>query len=214
MAYPIEINWYETAVLFEAVLIGLLIGVEREYHHKPAGVRTLLLTTVGSCIFTMLSTKMGITNPDRIAANIVTGVGFLGAGAIFQAKNKVNGLTTATTIWVCAALGMAAGSGHQRLAIGGTAITIFVLSFLVFLERFIAKINQVRHIRIGFHKEAFSTERIEQLFSKHRIQYFQENLIMREEVIEIYWRITGTKKNQKALATEMLSQRQLLRVEF
>ncbi|MGS0014437.1 MgtC/SapB family protein, partial [Escherichia coli] len=99
---------------------GLLIGVEREYKNKAAGLRTLMLVTTGSCIFTIISMQIGIANPDRLAANIVTGIGFLGAGAIFKDENRVSGLTTATTIWICAALGMAVGAGLIKVAILGT----------------------------------------------------------------------------------------------
>ena len=129
-----------------AMVIGLIIGVEREYRSKPAGLRTLMLVSVGSCIFTMLSVKIGINNPDRLAANIITGIGFLGAGAIFKDDNRVSGLTTATTIWVCAALGMSVGSGYIFLAFAGAAAVLCVLSLLVFAEHYIDTRSGTREI--------------------------------------------------------------------
>ena len=91
---PIEIR----QILLAAVL-GAFIGAEREYRNKSAGFRTVILITVGSAIITILSIHIGGNNPDRIAANIVQGIGFLGAGAIFRDENRVSGLTTAATIW-------------------------------------------------------------------------------------------------------------------
>src|ERR1700743_1463519 len=89
-----------------SAIIGCLVGLEREVRRKPAGFRTLSLICVGATIFTICSYKLGvIDNRDRIAANIITGVGFLGAGVIFRNKDAVSGITTAATTWIAAALG-------------------------------------------------------------------------------------------------------------
>src|SRR5688572_10998503 len=99
--------------LLISVLIGIIIGGEREYRNKSAGFRTIILICLGSTIFTILSGKIGDdTGASRVAANIVTGIGFLGAGAIMREGLTVQGLTTASTIWVAAALGMAVGGGE------------------------------------------------------------------------------------------------------
>jgi putative Mg2+ transporter-C (MgtC) family protein len=95
-----------------AVVIGGIIGMEREIHSKAAGLRTITLITIGATIFTILSEKFGDPSTSRIAANIVTGIGFLGAGVILFAEGKLKGLTTASSIWVAAALGMAVGVGE------------------------------------------------------------------------------------------------------
>ena len=98
--------------ILASTAVGALIGLEREYRSKSAGLRTFTLISVGCTIFTILSEKMGMkTSPDRIAANVVTGIGFLGAGVIFKMDDRVKGLTTATIIWVTASLGMAIGDG-------------------------------------------------------------------------------------------------------
>ena len=103
-----------------STVVGALIGLEREYRSKSAGLRTFTLICVGSTIFTIISEKMGMnTSPDRIAANIVTGIGFLGAGVIFKMDDRVKGLTTATIIWVTASLGMSIGDGHILLSFLG-----------------------------------------------------------------------------------------------
>jgi putative Mg2+ transporter-C (MgtC) family protein len=115
--------------LLLALVLGGLIGAERELRHKSAGFRTNILIAIGSAIFTIMSVALADRNgdPGRIAAQIVTGIGFLGAGAILRTGGGVHGLTTAATVWVNAALGIAAGAGEYRLAIIGGAITLAVL---------------------------------------------------------------------------------------
>jgi putative Mg2+ transporter-C (MgtC) family protein len=120
-----------------AVALGGIVGMEREYRHKPAGLRTNILIALGSAIFSVLSIELGgpAGSPDRIAAQVVTGIGFLGAGAILRSGREVHGLTTAATIWINAAVGMAAGLGAYSLAAGSTAVTVIVLAGLPLIER-------------------------------------------------------------------------------
>jgi putative Mg2+ transporter-C (MgtC) family protein len=120
-----------------AVALGGAIGLEREYHHKPAGLRTNMLIALGSALFSILSVQLGAGagSPDRIAAQVVTGIGFLGAGAILRSGENIHGLTTAATIWVNAAIGMAAGLGAYAVAAGAAALTLIVLAILPSIER-------------------------------------------------------------------------------
>jgi putative Mg2+ transporter-C (MgtC) family protein len=124
--------------LLLAAGLGAAIGLEREYRQKPAGLRTNILIAVGSALFTMLSGLMGheAGTADRIAAQIVTGIGFLGGGAILRSRNSVHGMTTAATIWVNAAIGMAAGAGHFVLATFAAALTLVVLAVLPPIETY------------------------------------------------------------------------------
>ena len=117
--------------------LGGAIGLEREYHHKPAGLRTNMLIALGSALFSILSVEWGAGagSPDRIAAQVVTGIGFLGAGAILRSGENIHGLTTAATIWVNAAIGMAAGLGSYVVAASAAALTLIVLAILPFIER-------------------------------------------------------------------------------
>src|SRR5262249_33409635 len=104
---------YEILIRFVlAAIWGGLVGAEREYRSKAAGFRTMIMISMGSCLFTMLSILIGGSTPDRIASNIVTGIGFLGAGVIFRGETKVNGSTTAASIWAVAAVGMGIGGGY------------------------------------------------------------------------------------------------------
>jgi len=120
--------------LLLAAALGGAIGLEREYRHKPAGLRTNMLIALGSALFSVMSIDLGAAagSPDRIAAQVVTG---LGAGAILRSGENVHGLTTATTIWVNAAIGMAAGLGAYAVASVAAAITLVVLAFIPVTER-------------------------------------------------------------------------------
>jgi putative Mg2+ transporter-C (MgtC) family protein len=120
-----------------AALMGGLIGMEREFRDKPAGLRTNILICVGSTLFMSISTTVAQVlggDPTRIAAQIISGIGFLGAGAVLQSHGFVLGLTTAATIWVVAGIGMALGSGMYSLAIFVTAMSIVTLYALSFVE--------------------------------------------------------------------------------
>jgi putative Mg2+ transporter-C (MgtC) family protein len=113
-----------------AVVFGAAIGLEREISGKAAGLRTNVLICLGAAVFTIISKRMGITanaSTTRIAAQIVTGVGFLGAGAILQDRGGIHGLTTAATIWLVASIGMASGAGFYTLAVISTFVAIVVL---------------------------------------------------------------------------------------
>ena len=125
--------------LLLAAVLGALLGLERELRQKSAGLRTNILIAVGSALFTIASIVLAPAgaDPTRIAAQIVTGVGFLGAGAIMRTGEHVQGLTTAAAVWVNAAVGVAAGGGHYHLAFLGAAVTLLVLIVLPPIEGFI-----------------------------------------------------------------------------
>jgi putative Mg2+ transporter-C (MgtC) family protein len=121
--------------LLLAAGLGAALGLEREMRQKPAGLRTNMLIAVGSALFSLMSVQLTPQGgaDDRIAANIVTGVGFLGGGAILRSGREVLGMTTAATIWVNAAIGMA---GESTMAISATGITLMVLGVLPPIERY------------------------------------------------------------------------------
>jgi putative Mg2+ transporter-C (MgtC) family protein len=120
-----------------ALALGLCIGAEREFRGHPAGLRTMALISAGSCMFTglgLIPFSGQTVDPTRIAAQIVTGVGFLGAGSILRQGELVRGLTTAASIWVAASLGMAVGFGYFFVAVFVTAVVVIVLFALKPLE--------------------------------------------------------------------------------
>ncbi len=130
--------------LLLAAVLGGVVGFEREISGKAAGLRTNLLICVGSALFTELSMGFATladgsgfrSDPGRIAAQVVSGIGFLGAGTIIQSRGRISGLTTAATVWVVAAIGMAVGAGAYLPAVGTTVLVMFSLLVLVKLERF------------------------------------------------------------------------------
>jgi putative Mg2+ transporter-C (MgtC) family protein len=114
--------------LLLAAVLGAIIGFQRERAHRPAGLRTHILIATGAALFTLISTYAFPTaDPSRIAAGVVTGIGFLGAGTILHRTRVVEGLTTAASIWAVAAIGMAAGSGLYILSVVATVIVFIVL---------------------------------------------------------------------------------------
>lgn len=137
-----------------AVVCGLIIGLDRESKGKPAGLRTLVLICVGSCIFTQGSVLVSVHtgDPGRIAAQIVSGIGFLGAGAILQKSQQgyIAGLTTAASIWVTAAVGMLAGLGHYVISFLGTFIVIAALQGFGHLEGYLFYDSNVETRKIYF----------------------------------------------------------------
>ena len=132
-------NWpNDVLCIVLAVVFGGAIGLEREIRGKAAGLRTNVLICLGAAVFTMISRQMGAGQEGamtRIAAGVVTGVGFLGAGAIIRERAGVHGLTTAATIWLVASIGMACGAGFYNLAVISTVVAVVVLIGLAELEK-------------------------------------------------------------------------------
>jgi putative Mg2+ transporter-C (MgtC) family protein len=124
-----------------SIAIGGLIGLERELEHKPAGLRTIILVCLGSTIFMLIGLELGLlgTELGRIIAGVVTGVGFLGAGAIIRARGEVYGLTTAATIWLASGLGLAIGAGYYIIAALSVISALIVLRILGIVENALSK---------------------------------------------------------------------------
>lgn len=123
-------------------MLGAAIGFEREMHRQPAGFRTHSLVALGSALFTIISAygfAGSLVDPTRIAAQIVSGIGFIGAGTILQHRGNIRGLTTAASLWAVAAIGMAAGAGLLALALIGTLLILVVLSLLDNVEDFVRR---------------------------------------------------------------------------
>lgn len=178
------VPWQElarfAASCFVAVVCGLIIGIERESKGKPAGLRTLVLICLGSTLFVevsvLISAKVG--DPGRVAAQIVTGIGFLGAGAIVQKSEQgyVAGLTTAASIWVTAAVGMLVGLNHYVLAISGVSIVVIALRLLGALEGYLFYDSVVDQKKILFESNFGKT--------KWEIMgYLEDNMLRPDEYV-------------------------------
>ncbi len=165
-----------------ASLLGGLIGLERDLHGRAAGLRTHLLVSLGAAVFTILSELVSrnsagtgiMADPGRIAAQIVTGIGFLGAGVIIKEGVNVRGLTTAACLWVAAAIGMAAGSGNYVIGIFTTVMALIGLIFFKFLERLYPK-DSYRILSISTPIEADVSQIIE-IVKKHHLKILNCNV--------------------------------------
>ena len=163
MNFNFSIPLYESALdlsitgillrLLCALIVGVVIGTEREYTHRPAGMRTHMLVSLGACvvmiigqlIFQQYRTYGATPDPARMAAQVITGVGFLGAGTILKEGPTVKGLTTAASLWATACLGLAAGAGYYALAIAGM---LFIFATLTIFEVFQDKLIKPRQISV------------------------------------------------------------------
>jgi putative Mg2+ transporter-C (MgtC) family protein len=113
--------------LLVSVTLGLMIGIERELAHKPAGLRTHALVSLGACLFTIISTSYFLVDPARIASGIVLGVGFIGAGCIMATRGHLQGITTAATLWATAAIGLAVGTRNYLIALVTAILVVLIL---------------------------------------------------------------------------------------
>lgn len=140
-------TWQQILNLVIAAALGGLIGLERETGKRPAGLRTYMLVSTGSALFTILSIYAfpmeGATRDTaRVAAQIVSGIGFLGAGTVWRHRDAVKGLTTAAGLWVAAAIGMAVGAGFGLLAGAATLLVLIILTIMLRLENLVVKRQQ------------------------------------------------------------------------
>lgn len=161
------IDWFSEDVqkLLIAAALGAVIGLEREWRGKKAGFRTLMLVSVGACLFTILSARMGsISETDRIASNIVTGISFLGAGLIFKQDQVVQGLTTAATVWAAAAIGMAVGEGSYWLAFVAMCLVWVILVVFHRIQEAFDGLHRTRSYRVRYAYSEAQQQKLERSF--------------------------------------------------
>jgi putative Mg2+ transporter-C (MgtC) family protein len=194
-----------TKLLF-AVVIGGIIGAEREIRSRAAGFRTIILICVGSTLFTIISLKIGgVANPDRIASNIITGIGFIGAGVIFHGASRVSGITTAATIWIAAALGMSIGGGHFLLAGYTTMMVIVVLWGFSKLDMVIDNARQSRTYQIVLHNGQKKLDEILALARESGLRVRERDLGKQGGDITCVMDAQGTAKNHKVLTDKLFA---------
>lgn len=164
--------WGNAVMAFVAVFCGALVGVERERKEKPTGMLALALVCLGSAVFTMISKVLPGENGDtsRISAQIVTGIGFLGAGVILRGNSGITGTVTAATIWAIAAVGMVAGAGYGGAALGLSLLILAVLLLVSWLEERLLDVCGFTFIRIVFEPAGGKTLlRIEEVLDEHGV---------------------------------------------
>jgi putative Mg2+ transporter-C (MgtC) family protein len=189
-----------------AIVAGGLIGAEREYQDKAAGFRTIILITLGSTLFTIFSLSMdpGFTQ-TRIAANIVTGIGFLGAGAIVREGGRIAGLTTAATIWLSAALGMGIGAGDLIFVLAATGVTLLVLLVFPKVESAIDRVREAREYHITLKVSDYKKmEKIETTLMNCSLRIFESHQAKTEKSVIGTWKTIGAPKNHEKFVQLMM----------
>ena len=190
--------------LLLSVVLGGAIGFEREYGSKAAGFRTLILISMGSCLFTMFSLMIDKNSTDRIASNIVTGIGFLGAGVILRRRGELQGITTAATIWITASLGMGAGGGFYWISIVGTVLAVITLIVLTRLERWIDEKHKSVQYKIVINARNHTLDYYEDIFKKHKLQFKRQLMRRTMKEIECTWLVRGSGKNHHEFVEEII----------
>jgi putative Mg2+ transporter-C (MgtC) family protein len=204
--------------LLFAAFLGACIGIERDYHRRPAGIRTSMFVCMATALFTIVSVEVsrfyGDSSPTRIASNIVQGVGFLGAGAILKDSAGLVGMTTAATIFIEAAIGMAVGGGMFAVAAAATAIVLFGL---LVLARLADRLNLKAHLLLfrftTTHPESVATE-VQSLLASLKIvaQQFRVAMAGTTSVVEFQADVSHAQQkqiveqlNRQGVVTEVLS---------
>jgi putative Mg2+ transporter-C (MgtC) family protein len=194
MDIAIDIDYELAFRLGLSFIIGTAIGLERELRSKAAGLRTMIMICVGSTIFTEISLSISDVSPDRIAASVITGIGFLGAGVIFKDGLSINGITTATTIWICAALGMAVGVGEYFVALLGSIAVLIVLIALEKVKLVISKFHQARSYKIITRKNSVSDHMIEEKIKSFNLRFQKNRDYQDADNRHFYYEIFGREK--------------------
>lgn len=197
-----------------AILLCGAIGTERELRAKQAGLKTMIMIGLGSTLFTILSIKIGTGSMDRIASNIVTGIGFLGAGVIFREENRIKGLTTACVIWIVAAIGMAIGSGYYEQAVGVTIVVLLALIFFPFLEQFVESRSTTREYRIVKKYENEGLDSYEGYLKTAGLKLHRGSQEMANGQISGTWTAVGSPQNHKKFVEHLLKDENIIEFHF
>lgn len=195
-----------------SVLVGGAIGLERELHHKAAGFRTITLICMGAALFTILDNRMG--GSARIAANIVTGIGFLGAGVILHETNRIRGLTTAAAVWMSAALGMALGEGAYLLSLTALVVVMVVMEIFLRLERRMDFMWDMRHYQIVLPCDPQKVEQIEKLLVKSGLRVSVRQQMKHEGLLVCTWDVSGSTSKQNAFVQSIIADPELKEIQW
>ena len=204
----------DVVMLLLALIVGGLIGAEREFRDKAAGFRTIIFICVSATLFTFFSIKLGGNDPVRIAANIVSGVGFLGAGAILRGEGRVVGLTTASTIWLVAALGMGIGGGHYLFAGVATVVVLVVLWVFPQVERWIGRAGEMRTYYITCSIERGKPAQLDEMFRRCGLRVRSRKRHKRGDEVVCLWEAFGKSRNHDRLVEMLLDEADVREFRF
>lgn len=206
MNHPLEQHLISLLV---SLFLGALIGAEREYKGRNIGFRTIILITVGSALFTILSATF-TGDASRIAANIVTGIGFFGAGAIFREGGTVKGVTTASIIWTSAAVGMACGIGEYELALVVTIIILIVSVGFVGLQKVIDKYSRERLYVLTYHRNGDKELKVQDLLKNSGLKGNLIRQYANKEEITLEFEIRGREEDHRRFLHHLCADSDLL----
>lgn len=209
-----DITYLDMVKICISFICGACLGLEREYFSKPAGFRTMIMITIGATVFTIFSYRISPNNPDRIAANIITGIGFIGAGVIFKEGLKVGGVTTAATIWIAAAVGMAIGFGAFYLAAIVTFLVLVTLAILSRLESFMDKFHQVKIYKISYLSTSYSSQQFENQLLKLNIRFRRYKEMKNQLEICQFYKIDASQIKFEQLNAFLMQSEQIVGFEF
>lgn len=200
-----------------ALALGAFIGLERELSDKAAGLRTNILICVGSCLFAILSRLLADsigTDVTRIAAQIVSGIGFLGAGAIMREGEHVTGLTTAATIWVVAAIGVTVGFGYYSLAAAAAVMTLVVQGVFPHLDTMIDELRQRHTFKITSDLDDDGLEQIKTIFRNSDVKVLRRKLMKRANLYYSEWYVAGPRLEQKNVVRMLLDNKHVRELTY
>jgi|SRR6476661_2727203 len=197
-----------------AISCGALLGFEREYRNKAAGFRTIILITLGSTLYTIVSQKLGNTSDDRVAANILTGIGFIGAGVIFKGNFSVLGLTTAAVIWISAAIGMLIGSGLYFLGFFSSVLSVIILSIFSWAESYIDGFHHKKTMTITFNNDNLElVKSLEAKIQKANLKFDRVELSKVNNRLQVAIQVQGNKRIIQQLNDELVAMPELFQLQ-
>lgn len=202
--------------LLLAILVGGAIGAEREYRSKLAGFRTLIMICLGSTLFTIFSRFIAAPSEvSRVASNVVVGIGFVGAGVIFKGdNNRVNGITTAATLWVTAALGVGIGAGYYEVSLIGCSVVLFTHIVFPKLEAIIDDINRGRHYKIVYPYPEYDQHTMAEIFKQYNLTPKNSLQSKKGDWITGSWLVYGAKKNHRKFIAHILADNRIDQFDF
>ncbi len=212
----LNLDFLDIIKLMLAILVGGVIGTERKYRDKAAGLRTMIFICVGATLFTIYSIKMGGTSVDRtrIAANIVSGVGFLGAGAIIRDAGRVKGMTTAATVWIVAALGMGIGAGEFMFSMVTILIILVMLVILHPVERLVGYNRQRFYYRVICPIDMDKLKTLETMFDDSGLRIKTHKRMKREGKLYTTWDTIGPPAIHQQVSMTLLCDEDVEEVRF
>lgn len=211
--------WWEIGIrLLLAVCIGCVIGIEREHKSRPAGMRTHILVCLGAAIVALIECSLlfenialsseysytGIAvNMGRMSAQVISGIGFLGAGTIIVTQKRIAGLTTAASVWCAACLGLASGMGHYAIAISGCAIVMLTLT----LMHRLVKVNTIKHVKIQFIHRVETLNYINDYFARMGIKVLDVDFnVQVQEKRNVYTNLYTLNMPRKTTYAEIITE--------